>query len=436
MAVRPSGDFSVLPGANNMLASNDFETGLLALAGALILPYPEKKDTFIYISGDFYNYQTSQNPPWWYVGFKPILYSIFTQGDSGTKMIEYRKILFDQEVVVDGHFVAVRHGNGRDWWVMQPIPFSDRYIAYSVTPNGISVDHIDHTGQHITDTGIGQTCFSPDGKRFVQYRQYGIFNVSPPADSSCFFLFDFDRCAGHLTPKVQRYWPKGELGGAAFSPNSRYLYIARWDTVFQYDVEAADILSTETVVAKYDGFLDTNIIKSGLPVRFFLMKLGPDGRIYINIANFNLPWLHVIEHPDEKGVACEVKQHAIELPVWNAFSMPNIPNYRLGKELGSPCDTITASHDPPSQKEVEMMSIFPNPTREKLFVNLASVVGEPVTFRLCDLKGRLLLEWKLDNAPMEAFELSVKGLPSGQYVLFIYSATHQPVTQKVVIFRE
>ncbi len=41
-----------------------------------------------------------------------------------------------------------------------------------------------------------------------------------------------------------------------------------------------------------------------------------------------------------------VEQHGITLPTYNAFSLPNFPNYRLGPLDGSPCDTLGLDNHP------------------------------------------------------------------------------------------
>ncbi|MEL7222917.1 MAG: PKD domain-containing protein, partial [Bacteroidota bacterium] len=102
-----------------------------------------------------------------------------------------------------------------------------------------------------------------------------------------------------------------------------------------YDLWADDIEASRITVAEWDGFADEGIFSN----TFYLAQLAPNGKIYIN-SNNGTKHLHVINQPDSLGLACEVCQHCVELPSWNSFSMPNFPNYRLGHEEGSPCDTL------------------------------------------------------------------------------------------------
>ena len=96
----------------------------------------------------------------------------------------------------------------------------------------------------------------------------------------------------------------------------------------------ADSLATSLdTVAVYDGF------QSPFGSYFLLLQLGPDGRIYGNCPNSENV-MHAIQYPDRKGDACQVRQHSVQLPTYNAFTMPHFPNYRLGPLDGNPCDTL------------------------------------------------------------------------------------------------
>ena len=165
--------------------------------------------------------------------------------------------------------------------------------------------------------GAGQALFSPDGKKYARYSA---------ADE--LRLFDFDRTTGELSnfqlieipPDTIGNPPLGR-GGVAFSPSGRFLYCSNWDTVFQLDLEAENIQASLEIVAEWDGYFVDDL--PFLPASFWLMQLAPDCRIYITMAN-TVDILHVIHEPDNKGLACNVQQH-IELPAYNAGTMPNFP---------------------------------------------------------------------------------------------------------------
>jgi hypothetical protein len=181
--------------------------------------------------------------------------------------------------------------------------------------------------------GVGQVVFSPNGLHFF------IYGTVSTTQGAYLNLYDFDRCTGLLSNHQQYHFISNGWGGCSFSPNSRFLYVNYFTKAYQYDLEAPDVWASRIQVALYDGFLDP------LNTTFYLMQLGPDGKIYANSPS-GVKSLHVIHNPDEKGLNCEYQQHGVSLPTYNAFSIPSFPNYRLGPLDGSPCDTIGLDNSP------------------------------------------------------------------------------------------
>jgi hypothetical protein len=179
-------------------------------------------------------------------------------------------------------------------------------------------------------------------------------------------IYDFDRCTGVLSNPVRLSWDSLPFagGGVATSPNSRYLYLTSGGDVQQYDLWAPDLVASKQIVAVYDGtmapFLTT----------FFQMLPAPDGKIYI-VASYENHVLHVINQPDLPGLACDVAQHAVDLPALTAYFFINFANYNLGP-LDPPCAIVpsTAAPNPPA-----ILRIAPNPTTGISILELPPVDG-------------------------------------------------------------
>ncbi|WP_273444972.1 PKD domain-containing protein [Neolewinella agarilytica] len=228
-----------------------------------------------------------------------------------------------------GQLTACRHANGRDWWVL--VPFLNQPVIYSVllNPEGVTlVDTIVVT--HVMQSGLGQAKFSPDGNHYVRYNKVNL------GQDDYLDIFDFDRNTGkvsnHLHTTISA---NANAGGVAISPSSQYLYVSHYNHVLQYDLWADDVFASMDTVATYDGYTEWNFFHS----RFFMGQLAPDGKIYMNNAS-GVKTLHVIEYPDRKGEACDVRQHSIQLPNNNSFTLANHPHYRLGPIDGSPADSL------------------------------------------------------------------------------------------------
>ncbi|MBK7337023.1 MAG: T9SS type A sorting domain-containing protein [Saprospirales bacterium] len=254
---------------------------------------------------------------------------------------------------------------------------------------------------------MGQATISPDGENFVLYNWAGILPANTYTEID---LYRFDRCTGMLSDHIQVTDTPGLPGGVAFSPNSRYLYTSHWDKIYQWDLDAPDIVASRALVAEYDGFLGDY----GLPTRFYNMKLGPDGKIYINVPNFPSRYLHVIDQPDSAGVACNVLQHSVLLPTFNNYSLPHHPVTRLGVMEGSPCDTIVSAVEAPPILEQEGWSLYPNPAAGSVTLSCAAPQSGPALWLLYDALGR---ELRREALPARYAEktVSLEGLAKGLY---------------------
>jgi hypothetical protein len=232
-----------------------------------------------------------------------------------------------------GSINAVKHANGRDWWIWTTLGSENKYQRFLLTPSGLyGPDEIAADPAFCCPESEGTIAFSPDGTKMVRY------NVAQGL-----IFYDFDRCSGTLSNPTEIPLPDSDWGGGiAFSQGSRYFYLAHDpENIYQYDTWAADIAATQQTVAAYDGFRGYYGTRSS----FYMMQLGPDGRIYITAPN-SIEVLGYIDQPDRPGPSCRVVQHGLHLPTMNHFTCPHYPYYRLGPLDGSPCDTLGLDNHP------------------------------------------------------------------------------------------
>ncbi|MCB9306928.1 MAG: hypothetical protein H6565_10050 [Lewinellaceae bacterium] len=108
--------------------------------------------------------------------------------------------------------------------------------------------------------GLRQS-YSPDGTKYIRTNDVILgepFRVD---------IYDFDRCTGQLSNQRTKFLDYPGFGvGIAVSPDSRYLYVMRTTKAFQYDLTAADIFATETLVAEWDGFISGAVYGLLFPV--------------------------------------------------------------------------------------------------------------------------------------------------------------------------
>ncbi|MCF8245410.1 MAG: T9SS type A sorting domain-containing protein [Saprospiraceae bacterium] len=322
---------------------------------------------------------------------------------------------------------AVRHANGRDWWLVLPygtVDFengsSNRYFKFLFSPQGI-------TGPIEQDIGdgwgaeyySGQATFSPDGSKYVR--------LNPTQGMR---IFDFDRCTGELSNPKAIYFPNDTLTscGVSFSPNSRFLYASLGSKLVQYDTWSTNIEASRVIVAVYDGFM------SPLWTRFYQHMLAPNGKIYITVPN-SANVLHIIHHPNWQGLACEVEQHGVALPTIHDWNIPNFPHFRLYDVPGSICDSL-GINTPTEEAVTQAMQakLWPNPASEMVNVTLHGTLAKPATFHLFDPLGREVKRTALSAGQQES-EVGLAGVPPGMYFWRVESQGKLVGSGKIAVLR-
>lgn len=235
----------------------------------------------------------------------------------------------------------VKHSNNVDYWIITHGWESNTFYSHLFTALGVSTAPVlSNSGiivQEHRDNTFGYMKVSPNGKKISVCHQF-LTSVE---------LFDFDNSTGIISnPKVINNG--NQPYGTEFSSNSEVLYISLQiaSQIFQYDLNATDVKSTEKLIAKTPSFLGA-------------LQLGPNNKIYI--ANYDSTNLGVINDPNILGLGCNLqadvvnlsgKKSMLGLPAFNqSFFNPsfNVKNLCLGEEskftLGLGPDVITAFWD-------------------------------------------------------------------------------------------
>ena len=313
--------------------------------------------------------------------------------------VNEKNTLILSDSVFGGHLTACRHANGRDWWIITPRLNSNGYITFLLTNQGLEGPFYQFIGYRTKNAeATGQMVFSADGTKLIRYE------ISQDLQ-----IFDFDRCTGRLS--APRQFPIAEpwysvAGGVCTSPSGRYLYVSAYDSIYQFDLNAWNLLATKKTIAAFDSFYIDNFWAAN----FNKMALGPDGKIYVGCSGGNY-YLHVIHDPEEPAAACNFQFRAIRLNHWYWHSLPNIPDYRLGPVEGAVCepaDTIDTIPQPPSPGR---FSIKPNPARTAVHIECASkkdYIGELAFFNAF---GQLVYREGLFGP----LDLQMDGWPAGVY---------------------
>ncbi|MEO8088573.1 MAG: T9SS type A sorting domain-containing protein [Bacteroidota bacterium] len=379
---------------NNLIKNiwTQYDTmGVNSEQGALILPMP----------GENFKYYLF-HAPWSGQGQDDWFYSIIdmTQ-DGGLGAVISQNNLLIHDSLVRGKITACRHANGRDWWIVFPRFNSQLFYEFLITPYGLTGPYTLNPGGAVrSSAGVGQVCFSRDGRRYAYYDPYQDLD-----------LFDFDRCSGTFSNLLHiNFYDSADVGGVAFSSNSNILYVSSNTFIYQFDLTSGNIPSTQLTVAVWDSFFSPS---PPFATTFYLEWLAPDNKIYIVCGNGTQD-IHRINSPNSVGLACDVQQHSVHLTAYNAFTIPQNVNYFLGADTSSViCDTINAIHFLPVQFE-DRFTIFPNPAihEAKLHYNIFTEKGSFIIFNAF---GERIASFKL-NGQETSFEFDVREFTPGIYL--------------------
>ena len=288
--------------------------------GSFPLPYPGHPNTYVYFhTGVIFDVDSS------YVRHSPLYYTIIDMNANGGegKVIQKNQILLEGDL---GWPAACKHGNGRDWWITLYKPNHPEQITFLLSQSGISGPIVQSIGPALYPEFYGKCLFSPDGRTYVRHDG----NNGPR-------LMNFDRCTGLFSNlRILAYPDEIYSWSAAFSPNSRYLYLSKPSLVTRIDLLANNINTSFDTLGRYNL---SHCATDPSETRVFQMQEGPDGKIYCS-SDGDSRCITRIEQPLLPGLAADLYYGGFDLPRSHLYTICHFPNYRLGEWEGALCDTI------------------------------------------------------------------------------------------------
>ncbi|CAN5662402.1 hypothetical protein BH11BAC1_BH11BAC1_05460 [soil metagenome] len=348
-----------------------------------------------------------------------IYYSIIDMSmDNGFGDVVQFNVGLTTESVLDG-VAAVRHANGRDWWLVYAInqigtaTHDNKFYKYLITPDGISAPEILNMGDLFL-TNAGDLSFSNDGTKMLFSTITGLIEV-----------FNFNRCTGAFSNAtiVEPEFPStSTIMSTALSPDNNIVYASSNDIIsrlYQYDLRANPISSSKDTIGEF----------SVGPFMAGMLRLGPDNKIYMsnissNWVNYFFPYpdsvyntynmnLSVINAPDSIGAACNFQPYSFYLGGKRTYlGLPNNPNYELGSIQGSVCDSLISVQEIASQRS--NFSIYPNPFYNKISLHPVIETNRKVALEIENETGQVLFD---KNITFTDQELDLSFLPKGVYFI-------------------
>lgn len=329
--------------------------GYITLFGGLTIPAPGQTNCYY-----MFHMAWIYEPP--LIGDRPLYYTFIDMNANGGlgKVVQKNVPLNDTDFILTP--IAVKHGNGRDWWLITGKSNTTIQYVYLISPEGISGPLVQQFGLATSVLEGGYAMASPDGNTYLRSQLDDTIRI-----------YDFNRCTGELSH--QRLIPRNgkKVSVGFFSADSRMLYVLGSRSLCQIDMNYLDSAN----VAQ-SAYMDTLAYRDNYadPAPPFYADLGfpqhaPDGKIYLNnLASTQNQ--HIIHRPELPGAACDIQLHGLVLPRVNDVTTYNYPYYRLGAWEGSPCDTLgserpgfaptryeAARWEQPGWKNARVVQVFP-----------------------------------------------------------------------------
>ena len=338
--------------------------------------------------------------------------TIDKNGDGGRgSVIMKDSAIIKNDTLTVGDVFALKHGNGKDWWI----------ICRKFKTNAYYITLVDSAGVHAPKRQNIGTAFT------YLYANNGQGNVSIHDNKMVFFdydggqfsqvdVVDFDRCTGTLfNPVTIKYTYSIDSMNIPFlciSPSGRYLYGGNVNEIYQFDLTATNIKASKIKIG-----INGNTLMLGM------INNGPDGKIYVT------PWgagdhVHVINNPDSLGTKCNFQFNVLYYPCCNYPSggAPNVAHFNLGPV--APCGDNGVATIETNNK----LQLAPNPAS-----NYTQIICEEgiKSIQLFNSNGTLLKSYLLHSE--NTYTLNLQQYTSGLYVIKAQSTQGHIYYQKLVV---
>lgn len=284
-----------------MVNGTGLRGGTSSAQSAIIIPYPTRDSLYFLFTVSTIN----ANP-------RGLYYSIVNMNlDTGNGGITSSKnvLLFNDTWE---KLSAVKHGNGRDYWVIVQELRTNNYLAYHVTDTGVVLPPV-QSAVGASSGGQFMLKGNPQGTKVATTH----FDNPPVLN-----VFDFNNRTGVLSNALSLNVPGScrELYSTEFSPNGQVLYANIYNcnrVLYQWNLNAGNA----SAINASRKLIDTGV-SSQTPL-LGSMQLGPDGVIYM--ARNGQRYLSTILHPDALDTCCKYRPQGITLA--NGTSTVGLPNF-------------------------------------------------------------------------------------------------------------
>lgn len=124
-------NFQIVQNGGDFYPNGGWESGYPGMQGFMLLRHPGKSNEVVHIYGDIF---LTENDSAWNVGYN-LRYAIADMNaNNGLGKVTQRNLEVSQDTCMFTNMTAVRHGNGRDWWIIMPHFREHAFLSSCWTP--------------------------------------------------------------------------------------------------------------------------------------------------------------------------------------------------------------------------------------------------------------------------------------------------------------
>ncbi|MCO5250551.1 MAG: T9SS type A sorting domain-containing protein [Candidatus Kapabacteria bacterium] len=214
--------------------------------------------------------------------------------------------------------IGIKHGNGKDVWIISHELNSRTFLAALLTEDGLEPEIVKST------TGVFHPLYGPfPNANKLHYS--GLMSSNIDGDiitlivrhTKMLDILSFDKMTGKITSllnfSIDSLISNSLAYSVAFSPNSKKLYLSTASDnskLIQFDISVLDsnIIKNTSELILYSHYAAGEEMSHGD------LKLAPNGKIYIHraiheLGALNTLSLYVINKPNLTGEACELRNY-------------------------------------------------------------------------------------------------------------------------------
>ncbi len=377
----------------------------------------------------------------------PNMYYIFSAGVTGIRGLFYSKLDLSQngsqgymvqkniqlrsDTIADC-IATVRHGNGRDWWLVirkwKALVRYDDIFVYRIDPTGVVAMPVQHIGGPMSSHSANRMKFSKNGGHLYNVNPWGYIQ-----------RYDFDRCTGLFSNQVIYSDSGGVFVGfwdfdVSASEDKMYADLVyqqpggNMDYLLQFDLtDTANFIASCDTIGTYYYDVVPGAVKRGPDDKIYLTSMyqvGDSCYDYLYCAETIFPQnthISYVPYPDSTGMACGFQNYNFSLGTHKAYwGLPNNPNYELDTLHGSPCDTLTSVGLNDIEQTGPKLHIYYHSDFQTLYVNADHLRGTKGVVEFYSSSGQLLetINTSVRNGYL-TYSSSFALQPSGTYLVKI-----------------